>query len=187
MFRYLSIFFILLALVFWGVFRLMNRPQPLGLNLAKDLEQTRDLEQAPPLQLRQMELYEFQENQESLRIFAQEALIYEEQEKSFLFGVLAKIYEKNQANPTQVKAQKASLNGKTDMVILNGKVEVNWDQESLLQTDILFYDHQAERLFNRNKVWLRSRLDEVEGDSLSYDLKKGLLLIQNPILTLFEG
>ncbi len=143
--------------------------------------------QETPLFLQQLELYEFEENQESLRVFAQQAQVFEQDELTLLFGVMANIQpEEKGGEPTKFRSNEARITGKNKFMTMQGKVEVELNKDSLLKTEILYFDQDTNRLFNRHFTTLVGIHDRVEATSLNYDTKKGVLTLYKPTITVFE-
>ncbi|MDX2471041.1 MAG: LPS export ABC transporter periplasmic protein LptC [SAR324 cluster bacterium] len=172
--------FIPLLLLSFGALFVLMQPE-------EDKDSDKITPQETPLFLQQVELYEFKENQESLRLFAQQAQVFEKDELTLLFKVMANLQaEEEGGEPTKFRSNEARITGKNKFMTLQGKVEVELKKDSLLQTETLYYDQNSNRLFNHHFTTLVGLHEHVEASSLNFDTKKGILTLLKPIITVLE-
>jgi len=180
MFRWISIGFIAASLLLWLFFALSSEPLELV------LEEAPELKEETPMQVKGLELYEYKDDQEHLRIFATDALIYEQREASFLENVSAIVYEEGRKQPTFIKSNRASMDGKSKLVTLKGEVELGYGKDATLSTAVLFYDQKTDKIYNRHPVLVKRNRDQVRARKMEYDLKKGVLILDKPILQVYQ-
>ena len=157
-----------------------------GLQPETETNLTADTAEETPLLLQQLELYEYQDNKESLRVFAQQAQVFEEKELTLLFGVLAKLTEEDKDNPIKIRSNEAKITGETKFMTLQGKVQVEFGKGSSLNTEILYYDQEAKRLYNQHLTTIENEHDTIVADSLVYATEKEILTLIKPVVTVFE-
>lgn len=138
-----------------------------------------------PVILEGMEFYEFFQGKEELRLWAENAKLYEQRGLGVLKGVKGRIRQE-EGKRIDFQAKRAVVLAKKERLQLRGKVLVALTGQGKLETEELDYDHGQGLIHNQVKSLLTSGKDRYQGSSLSYDLDKESLHMADPLL-LLEG
>ena len=139
-----------------------------------------------PMLLKTVEIWEWEDNHETLRLYAVEAKASQKTRNTLLKEVKGVLHEQDKPTPTLIFADRAKVMGRSDLLTLTGQVRVEYDASSDLRTEELEYDKKAKVLYNNQTVTLTHTTDQVVADRLRYNSNLGRLELDNPVMTLWD-
>jgi len=124
-------------------------------------------------------------SQLQMEFLSRESLFDEVAESALLDGVNFTVFEVEGPLKGQVafegRADQARLDGKKDLIVLSGNVEIREARGVRIHTELMEYREQRKTLISPGAVTIRSAESVHEGESMIYDLNRKKITLKKPV------
>lgn len=156
--------------------------QPLELDVDK-IEKEKSV--GKPLVMKKARFNDFENDQKSWLLLAEVAKIFHEEEITLLYTVDGELYDENDPEKvTRVKAQQGNINGKNQVISLKGNVQFYFDNGDTILTNELIMDQRKKVIYNNEKIHFQHIKDQIDADSVRYEMNTEKLYLKNPVIQL---
>lgn len=146
------------------------------------LQQSEEKERNP-LVISNPRLMEFKNDHVTLKLISEYAEIFEKKNLTRLFDVRMNIFsDKNPGKQTLIRANRGEFHKKSNMVSIEGNVNVTFEDGQKLQTDELHLDREKKLLFSHTEVIINSKMGTLHGKSFSYEIDSGIMKLKKPVM-----
>ena len=134
-----------------------------------------------PLILFNPVLQEFEKDKLKIRLIADKAQIFENKQRTLLTNISADLYVSDTpGSATHLQAGFAEMSAQSNLVRLWGAVRLETRDGQSLLTEELFLNNADKTVYNQVAVTAYTDQETIKAASMHYDLKKGILLLNQP-------